>query len=138
VEKLDSGDYSIKEIPNLVIVEKKAHGLELYSNVIAFKERWLRQVERMRVYKIKYIVIQQTYNEFLNPDNWRPFSKKKSYILMSIVESWLIAMSQNENIHFVFAGQNGAARITKKILLKSYEWERKRLRNEKNSIEKST
>ena len=45
-----------------------------------------------------------------------------------MVESWLIALSQNEGIHFIFAGKIHAPRLAKRILLKSYEYERKRLK----------
>ena len=39
----------------------------------------------------------------------------------------VISLSQNEDIHFLFTGQKHAPRAAKKILIKTYEWERKRL-----------
>lgn len=128
LEKVDAGDYTVKEIPNLVVIEKKQDGKELAANFITHKERFLREVERLREFKHRYIIIQQTYAEFLDPDNWRPIrSVKKRYAWMAMVESWLIALQQNENIHFMFAGKDNAPRIAKKILLKTYEYECKRL-----------
>lgn len=128
-EKVDAGDYTVKEIPNLVVIEKKQDGKELYGNLISNKEVFMRCVERMRAFKHKYIIIQQTYAEFLDAKNWtfiNPYPRRFS--AMAMVESWLIALSQNENIHFVFAGKN-AARLTKRILVKSYAYERKRLKD---------
>lgn len=131
VEKVDAGDYTVLEIPNLVVVEKKQDGKELYGNLITNKDTFMRCIERMRAFKHKYIVIQQTYYEFLDPKNWsfiNPYKRRFSAIKM--VESWLIALSQNEGIHFIFAGKIYAPRLTKSILIKSYEWERKSLKNE--------
>ena len=134
VEKVDAGDYTVKEIPNLVVIEKKQDGKELYGNLITNKDTFMRCIERMRAFKHKYIIIQQTYYEFLDPANWtfiNPYGRRFSAIAM--VESWLIALSQNEGIHFIFAGKRSAPRLTKRILLKSYEYERKRLKaQEKN------
>lgn len=133
-EKVDAGDYTIREIPNLVVIEKKQDGKELYGNFITNKEVFMRCIERMRAFKHKYIIIQQTYYEFLDTNNWRflnPISRRIS--AMAMVESWLIALSQNEGIHFIFAGKVHAGRLAKRILLKSYEYERKRLKKEKQN-----
>jgi len=129
-EKVDAGDYTVKEIPNLVVIEKKQDGKELYGNFITNKEVFMRCIERMRAFKHKYIIIQQTYAEFLDAKNWsfiNPYPRRFSAIAM--VESWLIALSQNENIHFIFAGKANAPRLAKRILVKSYAYERKRLKD---------
>lgn len=134
-EKIDAGDYSIREIPNLVVVEKKKDGKELYGNCVLNKDVFMRSVERMREFQHKYIIIQQSYNEFLDPKNWthiNPFPKRFS--AMAAVESWLISLSQTENIHFIFAGKKNIARLTKRILLKTYEHRRKQLMREGKSL----
>jgi hypothetical protein len=135
-EKVDAGDYTVKEIPNLVVVEKKADGKELYGNLVTNKDTFMRCIDRMRAFKYKYIVIQQSYSEFLDPKNWtfiNPYPRRFS--VMAMVESWLIAFSQRENIHFVFAGKQHAARIVRRILVKSYEYERKRIKNGQKDID---
>lgn len=126
--KIDAGDYTLHEFPDLVVVEKKQDGKELYGNCILKSDVFMRSIERMRAFKHKYIVIQQSYAEFLNPKNWAHVSRgyPRRFAAMAAVESWLIALSQNEGIHFVWAGKD-AARLTKKILVKSYTYERKRL-----------
>ena len=128
-EKVDAGDYTVREIPNLVVIEKKQDGVELYSNFIVKKDAFMRCIERMRAFKHKYIILQQTYTEFLDPRNWafiNPYPRRFAAIKM--VESWLISLSQKENIHFIFAGKMNAPRLAKNILIKSYEWERKHLK----------
>lgn len=130
-KKLDAGDYSLEEFPDLVIIERKKSGMEMYSNFILNKDRWLRQVERMRKFKHRYIIIEQSYEEFLDSRSWAPIKPlPKRFSMMAIVESWLIAMSQNENIHFIFAGSRHIKRIAKRILMKSYEYEKKSLKRE--------
>lgn len=130
-KKLDAGDYSIEEFPDLVIIERKKSGMEMYSNFILNKDRWLRQVDRMRKFRHRYILIEQSYDDFLDAKNWAPIKPlPKRFSMMAIVESWLIAMSQNENIHFIFAGPRHIKRIAKRILMKSYEYEKKAIKRE--------
>ncbi len=134
-QKVDAGDYTVAEFPNLVIIEKKTDGKELYSNLILKRDVFMRSVERMRAFTHKYIIIQQTYAEFLDVKNWRHISRgyPRRYQAIAAVESWLISLSQTEGIHFIWAGKKYAPRIAKKILVKTYEWERKRrMREDKN------
>jgi hypothetical protein len=135
-EKIDAGDYTVAEIPELVIVEKKQDGKELYTNLILKRDVFIRSLERMRVFKHKYIVIQQTYAEFLDPKNWAFVGyQNRRFQAIAAVESWLISLTQTEQIKFIFAGKKHAPRITKKILLKSYEWERKRRMRKDKELE---
>jgi len=126
-QKVDAGDYIVAEFPTLVVIEKKKDGKELYGNCILHSDVFVRSIERMREFKHKYIIIQQTYEEFLDPKNWKHIGKyPRRFGAIAAVESWLIALSQNEGIHFIWAGKQNAPRIAKKILIKSYEYERKR------------
>ncbi len=131
-QKVDAGDYTVAEIPNLVVIEKKQNGKELYTNCILKKDVFLRSIKRMESFKHKYIIIQQTYAEFLDARNWAHVSRgyPRRYGAIAAVESWLISLSQSDNIHFIWAGEKYAPRIAKKILCKSYEYERKRLMRE--------
>jgi hypothetical protein len=127
-QKIDAGDYTVAEFPDLVVIEKKQDGKELYSNLILNREVFMRSVERMRAFKHKYIIIQQSYEEFCDPKYWRYVARTKArqFAAIAAVESWLILLSQSENIHFIWAGKKKAPTIAKRILVKSYEWERKR------------
>ena len=131
-QKIDAGDYTVAEFESLVVIEKKQDGKELYSNCILNKDVFMRSIERMRAFKHKYIIIQQTYAEFLDAKNWAHVARgyPRRYGAIAAVESWLISLSQSEGIHFIFAGKKNAPRLAKKILVKSYEYERKRLMRE--------
>lgn len=127
IEKIDAGDYTIEEIPGLVVIEKKQSGHELWSNVVLYTERWKRELERLRHFRHKYIIIQQSYAEFKNARSWNGVPYKKRWQAMATVESWLISMTQTEGIHFIFVDKKNAGNHAKRILLKSYEWERKKI-----------
>ena len=135
--KVDAGDYTIENFEDLVVIEKKQDGKELYGNCILNKDVFMRSIERMRSVKHKYILVQQTYAEFLDVKNWKHIGNyKRRFGAVAAVESWLISLSQNEGIHFVFVDKKNAPRLAKKILVKSYAYERKRLmRAEKEGLE---
>ena len=137
-EKVDAGDYTVKEMPDLVVIEKKQDGKELYGNLILKRDVFMRAVERMRQFKHKYIIVQQTYAEFLDPKNWTFIGNtQRRFQAMAAVESWLISLSQNEGIHFLFTGKKHAPRAAKKILVKTYEWERKRLMKKDKELDEA-
>ena len=133
-EKVDAGDYTVADFDNLVVIEKKQDGKELYGNLILNRETFLRSIDRMRKFRHKYILIQQSYREFLDQKNWRHIGRiPRRFQAMATIESWLINFSQTENIHFIFVDAKNAPRMAKRILLKSYEYERKRrMKAEKN------
>lgn len=128
---LETGDYAADGYPTLVIVERKKDGKELYGNIAQkFKrERFYREIERMRAYRVKYIIIQQSYEEFLNPANWYPLSRKRAIVGMAMVESTLIYLHATEGINFIFSGRN-SGRLVKRIILKSIEYHQKGKINE--------
>jgi len=137
-QKVDAGDYTVLEMPELVVIEKKQDGKELYGNLILKRDVFMRAVERMRQFKHKYILIQQTYAEFLDPRNWTFIGNtQRRFQAMAAVESWLISLSQTENIHFLFTGQKHCPRAAKKILVKTYEWERKRLMKKDKELDEA-
>ena len=120
---LETGDYALADYPDLVVVERKRDGKELYGNLSRQdrRERLYREIDRMQAFKVKYIIIQQSYEEFLNTATWSPIPPKKAVVGMAIVESTLIYLSAAKGINFVFAGRN-SGRLVKRILLKSLEY----------------
>jgi len=123
--KVDTGDYIIQEAPKLVCIEKKQDGKELYTNLMRDRERFMKELSRMQEYTHKWIVFQQTYEDFCDPRNWVGVKDPKRG--MAIVEGWLMALIK-QDIHFIFAGDQ-AARWVKRLMTKKYDDERKRLRN---------
>lgn len=129
-QKLDTGDYAIQEAPELVCIEKKQNGKELHSNFVHQRDRFMRELDRMKPFKHKWIVIQQTYEEFCDPRNWVGVQKPET--AMAIVEGWLMRLTSEQDVYFIFAGKN-ADRWVRRLMTKVYDVERKRLRNASKS-----
>jgi hypothetical protein len=123
---VSTGDYIIKEAPELVCIEKKQDGKEFYTNVVHDRDRTMRLFERFKSYKHRWIVFQQTYEEFCNPRNWVGVKDPKT--AMKVAEGWLFALIA-QGTNFIFAG-NQADRFARRVMIKAYEHERKRIRNE--------
>lgn len=67
IGKLDAGDYSIKGLENVISIERKSGVDEIFSNLGAKKnkERFYRELELLKTYKYKYIVIEGTVAQML-------------------------------------------------------------------------
>jgi len=124
-EKVDAGDYTVKEIKNLVVVERKADVGELYGNLVGKEkyERFIREMERMQVYKYKFIVVEDHWESLWDPSNFK-FAKRNQKWAGYIVMSHLFDIMTKYNVHVLFAGDK-AEQLTLKLLTKFYEKELK-------------
>lgn len=59
VHKLDAGDYSIKGYETAISFERKSVQ-DLVGTLVSGHERFLRELERMKPYKEKYILVEHT------------------------------------------------------------------------------
>jgi len=113
----------------LVVVERKADGKELYNNFVSYRDRFYREVDRLcEQYQYKYIVICQSYADFLNPNNWKPFSIKRAITGMAIVEASLLSLQAKHNIYFHFVEEFYAPKFVKRIFVKHYDWYKNELK----------
>lgn len=55
-QKLDTGDYSIQGLENLLCIERKGSVSEFYSNVT--EKRFWAELERMQEYKYRFLVFE--------------------------------------------------------------------------------
>ena len=77
---LHTGDYSIKGLENICCWERKAIG-DLYGTVVGDHARFKRELERMRDYKYKWLVIECMPSIFANYVNrWRSWDKFNTVI----------------------------------------------------------
>jgi ERCC4-type nuclease len=118
---LSAGDYTIKEIPNLVIVERKKNVGEIYGNLIPKEkyERFVRELEKLKEYEHRYIVVEQEWAELWDASNFK-FARRNKNWAGSMVLSHLIAIETDYNVHVHFAGEY-AEQLTLKLLVKNYE-----------------
>ena len=121
VGKVDAGDYTIMDIPNLVTVERKKSVGEIYGNLVPKEkyERFLREMERMQTFTYRYIVVEQHWDALWDKSNFK-FARRNKNWAGSMVMSHLLAIEADYGVHVHFAGDY-AEQLTLKILLKHYE-----------------
>lgn len=77
---LKTGDYTVKGMETLVCIERKS-GEDLYGTLIGGHDRFLRELERMRSFKYRYLIIETSPTEFIRyVDHYRDFKKLDTII----------------------------------------------------------
>lgn len=115
VEKLDCGDYGLKECPNLIVVERKKSVDELCGNFGINRERFERELERMKEVKLKYIVVEDYWSSIFKPHF--------SHMPANVIFESIFALELKYNIHFIFAGTRSMAHnIVRVLLLRAYKY----------------
>lgn len=77
---LRTGDYSIQGLEDLVCIERKS-AEDLYGTLVGGHDRFSRELERMRAFKYKYLVIESSPTKFIKyVDHWRDFGKLDTII----------------------------------------------------------
>jgi len=105
LDTIDAGDYTLKEAPSLVRIERKKTVGELYGNFIPneSKERFIRELEKLAPIKYKYIIVEQTWDALYNPENFK-WAKRNKYFAGTIVLQTIISLMNKYNVHVIFAG----------------------------------
>jgi len=105
LDTIDAGDYTIKEAPSLVRIERKKSVVELYNNFIPneAKERFVRELEKLIDIKYKYIIVEQTWDALYNAENFR-WARRNKYRAGAIVLQTLVTFMNRYNVHVIFAG----------------------------------
>jgi ERCC4-type nuclease len=117
-EKLDFGDYAIKDHPDLVVVERKQSVIELCGNLGKHRDRFERELQRMvdAGVKRRYIVVEQPIDEALKRQR---FSRMHPNAIFGSI----MALQVKYNVHFIFAGSHDLAhRITRSLLLNAWKY----------------
>ncbi len=105
--KLDTGDYSIEGLEEKICVERKGCVEELAQNLGQKKHAFLNEIERMKSFPHKFIVLEFSLEDLIKfPENSRiPESQKASvkisgkYLLKCLLEFQL-----HDNINVLFCG----------------------------------
>ena len=103
-KKLDVGDYAIEGMEDIVMVERKTLG-DLWGTLSVKKnyDRFLREIERAKDHKMKYLVIEATLAE-VNA------KYRFSQVSPANIQAKLISLQVKHNVHVVFAGRKDLAR----------------------------
>jgi ERCC4-type nuclease len=116
VAKLDAGDYAIKDMEDLISIERKQSVTELAGNFGRNRDRFEREMERMQSTKFRYVIVE---------DHWSSLNGKLvKYSKMSakaVFES-ITTFELKYGIHFIFAGNKKQAQaITRSLLIRAYK-----------------
>lgn len=113
IATLDAGDYTIKGYEDIIRIERKMGFAELFGNMtpLDHKERFEREMEKLRDIKHKYILVETSINNDMlgmAPPQFR------GGIPSSAVMKWLLKLEMEYNIRTLFVGDAGK-RVSKLI-----------------------
>lgn len=125
VKKLDTGDYSIEGLEDILCIERKNSINEFYSS--CSEARFERELERMKTYKYRFLVLECSlaevfdvpYSLGLRPKQTEMCKLKPKYLLMRISE-----IQVNHGVHVVFAEtREGVTTVITNIMKRVHELE---------------
>lgn len=111
-KKLDTGDYSIEGLENILCIERKATVQEIANNIVENNHRFDREIERMNTYKHKYIICEFSISDLINfPESSDlPKSiKDKIKVTGKFLLKRLMEFQINHDVHVVFCGNKDNA-----------------------------
>lgn len=106
-KKLDTGDYSIEGLEDVICIERKATVTEIANNIVESNHRFDREIERMKDYKHKFIICEFSISDLLNfPENSDLPKSVKDKIKISgkFLLKRLMEFQIYNDVHVVFCG----------------------------------
>ncbi len=125
VSKLDTGDYSIQGMEDILCIERKGSLVEFYNNVS--DKRFWREMERMEKFKYKFLVLEFSVSDVDNfPDSVDVpqavkdgFRLSKKFLMRAISDIQI-----KYGIHVVFAETRGlSSYLITNIMRRVHEYE---------------
>lgn len=124
--KLDAGDYSIKGLEHVVMIERKANQDEIYTNFASKdgKRRLYAEFERAQDIPFKFIIVESSLEDVMNPQayfvNKKGINKRHLKMPVAVVTSNLTNLTLQRNVHVIYGGEC-AASMAKGLLLRVYD-----------------
>jgi len=111
IEKLDVGDYTLKELKNKLVIERKTIG-DLWNTLGRTDnyKRFLREWERAKNHRLKYLIIEGSLADI---DRGYRYSK----VPVNNIHAKLISLQVKYNVHVIFAGRLDRARAYARRLM---------------------
>ena len=120
-QKLDTGDYSIVGLEDKICIERKGCIEELAVNLGQKKHAFLDEIERMKTFDHKFIILEFSLEDLLKfPDDTRIPEKNKSSIKITgkYILKCLMEFQIYDGIQVVFCGNKHNAFLLVSSLLK--------------------
>lgn len=123
VKKLDTGDYSIEGLEDVLCIERKGSLVEFYGNIT--QDRFWNEMERMKMYEFKFVIIEANLKDVMNiPYSlnvpkavWSKFKISPKFMLRQITR-----MEIDYGINVIFAGDTETAvEVATSIMKRVYE-----------------
>lgn len=121
--KLDTGDITIEELSDILVIERKNGVNELYANFTNERVRFYDEVERMKKFPLRFLIIEANWSDVINPFSYRT-EKSRRVRAAAIVRSSLFNLMIMHGINVMFVGNRGKY-IVKHLLNKIYEYYKK-------------
>jgi len=104
IVKLDVGDYTVKGLEKILMIERKAIG-DLWGTLGNPKnyKRFLREMKRAENHPYKFLIIEATLADIDRGYNWSKVSANN-------IHAKLISLQIKHNLHVIFAGRQDRAR----------------------------
>lgn len=120
-QKLDTGDYTILGLENKVCIERKGCVEELAINLGQKKYAFLREIERMKDFPHKFLVLEFSAEDLIRfPDESRIPVKNKSALKITgkYMMKCLAEFALYDNLHILFCGDRTSAFLVTTSILK--------------------
>lgn len=122
-KKLDTGDYSIEGMENILCIERKNGIAEIANNIT--ENRFKDVIERMSKYKHSFILIECDYDQLMNYPIGSDVPKrvwKQIKLTPAFIMKFLMELSVQHNIHVMFCGcPSWAEKTALSIMKRVYE-----------------
>lgn len=121
---LETGDYSIKGLEDILCIERKRNTAELATNV--YEERFANELERMSKFKYRFLLMEFNYEDILYfPINsgLPPLQQKKSRVSPGYLKYFVGKMQIHYGVNVMFCGspdnaKEAAYQIMKNVFFK--------------------
>lgn len=129
IAKLDVGDYTVCGLEDVLMIERKTLA-DLWGTLGNQKnyKRFLREMERAKNHKLKYLIIEATLSDVDGGYFWYRSGrgKVKSKISPKNIHAKLISLQVKHNLHVIFAGRLDKARAyTRTLMYKIHKYNEK-------------
>lgn len=123
IKKLDCGDYTLHDIPDLIIIERKKSTSEITINLGIKYKQFVSEFEKMQRYRFRYVICEFTMEELLKfplgsgipKSKWKSLKMTGRFLMHRVNE-----LSDDYGVEFIFCGNREAAREkTMELLLEA-------------------
>jgi len=121
--KLDTGDYSIEGLEDILCIERKKSVCEIANNIT--ESRFIDVVERMSVYKYAFLLLEFNLEQVLNYPVGSNLPRKlwdKVKISPAFIVKHILELQLNHNIKIIFCGSASDAEKMAEYILKKVNY----------------